>query len=246
MSVIDEIAEYLLAEGATVATAESCTGGLVGHLLTNVSGSSRWYGDGIVAYSYAAKKALLGVEEETLDRVGAVSAEVAEQMARGAKQRMGSDYALAVTGIAGPQGGTDEKPVGLTYIAVATPTRVEVRRCQWHGTREGNKRSSANAVLLLLRDLLRANATQNDERQREMTMNRNAVQALFDSDGTLRPQSFVWQGRRHEISDHGRKWRDGTVRHFLVMSMGRVWELSFDEGTLAWSVTPQTEARVVV
>ncbi|MCB0078845.1 MAG: CinA family protein [Anaerolineales bacterium] len=246
MSLIEEIAARLIASGQRLATAESCTGGLVGHWLTNLPGSSRWYEGGIVAYSYAAKRTLLGVDPETLNRVGAVSAEVARQMALGVRQRLGSDYGLAVTGIAGPQGATDEKAVGLTYIAVATPTAIEVQRCQWHGTREGNKQSSADAVLRLLHDLLYAESEPSHAQQGVEAMNPHAVEALFERDGTLRPRSFVWQGRQHHVSDHGRQWRDGAVRHFLVMSMGRVWELRFHEQQLTWEVEPKTDARRVV
>jgi PncC family amidohydrolase len=105
--------------GLTVATAESCTGGLVAHLLTEVPGSSAYVRGAIVAYADAVKRAELGVPEAVLAAHGAVSAQVAVAMAEGARSRLGSDLAVAVTGIAGPGGGTEAKPVGLVYVAVA-------------------------------------------------------------------------------------------------------------------------------
>lgn len=154
MTLIDSIAQQLLARGAQLCTAESCTGGLIGHLLTNLSGSSNWYLGGAVTYSNELKMGLLGVRADTLHSAGAVSAEVAEQMALGARQAFDCAYAISVTGIAGPTGGSAEKPVGLTFIGVAGPEAVLVRRFVWQGSREGNKLSSAHAALALLLELL--------------------------------------------------------------------------------------------
>ncbi|MGI9350578.1 MAG: CinA family protein [Rhizobiaceae bacterium] len=106
--------------GMTVATAESCTGGLIGGAITAISGSSNVYGRGFITYSNEAKIQILGVETQTLEEHGAVSAECASQMATGALEAANANAAVAVTGIAGPDGGTDAKPVGLVYIAVAT------------------------------------------------------------------------------------------------------------------------------
>ena len=142
--------ELLKAQGKTVVTAESCTGGLIAHRLTNVSGSSAYLLGGIVAYSNEAKMNLLKVQESTLIAVGAVSEEVAGEMALGARTLFHADFALSVTGIAGPDGGTDEKPVGLTYIGLATPEMVQVERFVWDGDREANKDFSADAALKML------------------------------------------------------------------------------------------------
>jgi nicotinamide-nucleotide amidase len=126
---MEEIIGHLLRrEKATLATAESCTGGLVGHRITSVSGSSDYYRGGIVAYANESKIRELNVNADALSRFGAVSEEVARQMANGVRKRFDSDYGLSVTGIAGPTGGTPEKPVGLVYAAVADETRVWVRR----------------------------------------------------------------------------------------------------------------------
>ncbi|MBK9125667.1 MAG: CinA family protein [Chloroflexi bacterium] len=145
-----DVGRRLTAQGATVTTAESCTGGLIAHRLTNIPGSSAYVLGGVVAYSNAVKHALLGVDEAVLAEHGAVSAPVAEQMARGARQALGATYAVSVTGIAGPGGGTADKPVGLTYIGVAGPDGVTVERHIWAGDREQNKAYSADAALALL------------------------------------------------------------------------------------------------
>jgi PncC family amidohydrolase len=159
-----------LEAGLTVVTAESCTGGLVAHELTEVPGSSGYFLGGVVAYADATKRAGLGVPAELLERHGAVSAQVARAMAEGARQRLGADLAVAVTGIAGPGGGSEAKPVGLTYVAVsgripngpadraagqaggtAVGRQVDlVRRCTWTGDRSANKRASAAAAIELL------------------------------------------------------------------------------------------------
>ena len=134
-----------------MASAESCTGGLVGHIVTQVPKSSDHYLGGIVSYSNAVKEELLGVPGDLIERVGAVSAEVAEAMTTGALERFPvAELTVAVTGIAGPDGGSAEKPVGLTYVAAALRDGAAVvERHQWPHDREGNKRASALAALEL-------------------------------------------------------------------------------------------------
>ncbi|HEY6608595.1 MAG TPA: CinA family protein [Candidatus Limnocylindria bacterium] len=137
--------------GWRMAAAESCTGGLVGHLITQVPRSSDHFLGGIVSYSNEAKEELLGVPPELIEQAGAVSPEVAEAMAIGVLERFGhADLGVAVTGIAGPDGGTVDKPLGLTYVAAAArhaPTVVE--RHVWPHGRDGNKRASALAAIQL-------------------------------------------------------------------------------------------------
>ena len=141
----------LLAEqGLTLATAESSTGGLVAHRITSVSGSSAYYLGGFVTYANEAKEALLGVRSETLVAHGAVSEETALEMARGARERLGADVGIATTGIAGPTGGTLEKPVGLVYIALSAADAQLCERHVWHGDRAANNEQSAQAVLRLV------------------------------------------------------------------------------------------------
>ena len=139
-----------VARGITVATAESCTGGLVAHLITEVPGSSAYLRGGIVAYADDVKRAALGVPAEVLAAHGAVSAQVAIAMADGVRRALGTDLGVAVTGIAGPDGGSDAKPVGLVYVAVAGLGAPAVRRFLWQGDRAANKRSSAEAALEML------------------------------------------------------------------------------------------------
>jgi PncC family amidohydrolase len=140
-----------LARGLTVATAESCTGGLVAHLLTEVPGSSGYLRGGVVAYADEVKRSVLGVPAAVLEAHGAVSAQVAVAMAEGVRTAIGSDLGVAVTGVAGPDGGTAAKPVGLVYVAVAGGgAPAEVRRYLWPGDRSGNKAASAEAALELL------------------------------------------------------------------------------------------------
>ncbi len=145
------VGRLLRARGWTVALAESCTGGLVGHRLTQVGGSSAYFERGFVAYSNAAKQALLGVPEAVLREHGAVSAACAEAMARGARERAGTDVGVSVTGIAGPDGGTPTKPVGTVFVGLADAHGTVVERHRFHRDREGNKALSAVHALDLLR-----------------------------------------------------------------------------------------------
>jgi PncC family amidohydrolase len=142
--------------GATLASAESCTGGLIGHLITNVSGSSYYYLGGVMAYADAVKRDVLGVRAETLDTDGAVSETVALQMAHGVCRLLEADYGLAVTGIAGPTGATPGKPVGLVYIALVGPGVERCERHVWNGDRVTNKELSARRALQILIDHLEA------------------------------------------------------------------------------------------
>lgn len=140
--------------GRTVGTAESCTGGLVGHAITSIPGSSGYYVGGVVSYADEVKRDLLDVPAEMLKHHGAVSAQVAVAMAEGLRARLGCDLAVAVTGVAGPDGGTDAKPVGLTYVAVAGPEGHRIERHHWHADRAANKELSAAAALRLLLEVL--------------------------------------------------------------------------------------------
>ncbi|HEX5467363.1 MAG TPA: CinA family protein [Candidatus Limnocylindrales bacterium] len=148
--------ERCTADGSTVGTAESCTAGLIGHLLTETPGASAVFRGGIISYSDAVKGSLLAVPADVLAAHGAVSAQVAVAMARGARRALEVDLALAVTGIAGPDGGTARKPVGLTYVAVADAAGEVVRRHQWAGDRSANKVASAGAALALALERLDA------------------------------------------------------------------------------------------
>ncbi len=150
----EAVGELLRARGLKLALAESCTGGLVADRITDVPGSSDYFLGGLVAYAYEAKTALLGIPREFLIQQGAVNEETARRMASAARERLGADVALGVTGIAGPSGGTPDKPVGLVYIALAAPDLERCERFVWNGDRVENKRLSADAALQMLKEYL--------------------------------------------------------------------------------------------
>jgi PncC family amidohydrolase len=144
------VGDALRRRGLSLAVAESCTGGLIGHRLTNVPGSSEYFLGGIVAYAYEAKERLLGVHHRTLYEHGAVSRETAIEMARGARMALSADIGLSVTGIAGPTGGLPGKPIGLTWVALSTREGESAEEHIWQGNREANKELSAEAALKML------------------------------------------------------------------------------------------------
>lgn len=148
------IGELLTQRGLKLAVAESCTGGLVGHLITNVPGSSTYYMGSVTAYAYEAKVRLLGVRWETLEKYGAVSQDTVLEMAHGVRLVLAADIGLAVSGIAGPGGGTPDKPVGLTWIGLSTPDEEKSWQFIWKGDRLSNKEQSAHMMLQLLADYL--------------------------------------------------------------------------------------------
>ncbi len=142
--------DLLLRSKLTVAVAESCTGGLLGAALTELPGASAYFLGGVLAYSYELKTSLLGVDAQLIAEYGAVSAETATAMARGVVGLAGADVGIAVTGIAGPLGGTPSKPVGTTYVALALPGSEQVSAFWWGGSRDENRRSSVEAALQML------------------------------------------------------------------------------------------------
>jgi PncC family amidohydrolase len=149
-----QVGNLLRERGLKLALAESCTGGRVGDRITNVPGSSGYFLGGVAAYAYEAKVALLGVSWDTLDTHGAVSPETVMEMARGARKALNSDIAAATSGIAGPGGGTSDKPVGTTWIGIAAPDGEWTRKFRFLGDREQNKSAAADAALQMLLDYL--------------------------------------------------------------------------------------------
>ena len=141
----------LAGQGKTIALAESCTGGLLAKFLTDASGSSKYFTHGWVTYSNDAKIGELGVPADLIENHGAVSEEVVRAMARGAREKAGADYAIGVTGIAGPTGGTEQKSVGLVYICIDSGEKSEVKRCQLSGDRAAVRRRAAQTALNMLR-----------------------------------------------------------------------------------------------
>lgn len=149
---IESVVGNLLREkGKTVSTAESCTGGLIAHRLTSISGSSDYFIGSIVSYANEVKMDALGVSEQHLIQFGAVSEQVVSQMAEGVRVKMNTDYAIATSGIAGPNGGTDEKPVGTVWIAVSGPNGTKAKKFLFGQNRERNIEISANTALNMLR-----------------------------------------------------------------------------------------------
>jgi nicotinamide-nucleotide amidase len=149
--LVGHVSRICKERGYTLATAESCTGGLVGKLCTDLPGSSEFYTGGVVAYDNRIKQELLGVRAEQLQTFGAVSEEVALAMAAGVRQRFASTFGLSVTGIAGPGGGTEQKPVGLTWLALAHPDGTAAHRLILAGDREQNRLRAAYAAIDFLR-----------------------------------------------------------------------------------------------
>ena len=148
------VGEELSNHGLRLAVAKSCTGGLIGNLLTNVAGSSRYFMGGIIAYANEAKVRLLGVSQETLEKFGAVSSETVIEMARGVRLALTTDIGISVSGIAGPDGGTPEKPVGTVWIGLSSSSQEYSRHYLWSGDRLAVKEQSAREALNLLVEYL--------------------------------------------------------------------------------------------
>jgi PncC family amidohydrolase len=157
---MDDAGEVLLGQALkerewTLAVAESCTGGLVGHRITEIPGSSDYFMGGIIAYSYEAKKTFLNVSPETLEVHGAVSEETAVEMAEGVREVFDVDIGISITGIAGPASDLSEKPVGLTWIAVSSSEGTWAKSYHWDGNRSENKSQSAEAALALSLEVIK-------------------------------------------------------------------------------------------
>jgi PncC family amidohydrolase len=154
MTLEEKVGQELKARGLRIALAESCTGGLIGHRITGVAGASDYFEAGFITYSNKAKELFLHVSGEVIAAYGAVSKEAAELMAEGARKAAGTEIGLAATGIAGPGGGTPEKPVGTVYIGLATPHGTFVHKYSFRGNRSEIKMETSEAGLRLLHDYL--------------------------------------------------------------------------------------------
>ena len=151
---VKELIDLLHSLNLTISTAESCTGGLVASSIVDVSGSSAVFNEGYITYSNEAKERILGVKQETLLQFGAVSAETAREMAEGVRRISGSDVSMSTTGIAGPTGGTKEKPVGLVYICVSYQSICHVKELRLNGDRTSNRVNTVEEVMQLVLDVL--------------------------------------------------------------------------------------------
>jgi nicotinamide-nucleotide amidase len=154
VNIEEEVGALLRQKGLTLGLVESASGGLISHLITNVPGSSDYYKGSVTAYSNEVKVKVVGVKEATLNNYGAVSAEVAEEMAQGGKNLLAADICLSDTGVAGPSGAAPEKPVGLFFIGLAHGAKTLTQKHNFQGEREQNKKSAAEAALGWLREYL--------------------------------------------------------------------------------------------
>lgn len=154
MAVEEKLVSLLQENKMIITTVESCTGGLVASKIVNVSGASGVFKEGFITYANSAKESYAGVLKETLDRYGAVSSQVAMEMAYGAAEKTGADVAVSVTGIAGPDGGTKEKPVGLVYIGCYVNGKTEFQECHFTGDRLKIREDSVRAALLFTIELI--------------------------------------------------------------------------------------------
>jgi nicotinamide-nucleotide amidase len=155
--LIESVSKLLTDNKLTIATAESCTGGLLGHMLTSISGSSAYYDRGIISYTNEAKQELLGVPKDLLEQYGAVSEQVAASMAKGVRKLAQTDLGVSTTGIAGPTGGTIDKPVGLVYIGVSSKEKTLVKRFEFQGSRLENKDLTCIEALNLIKQMIQQN-----------------------------------------------------------------------------------------
>jgi len=153
-NLAQDVVDLCRQKGLTLGVVESATGGLVSHLITNIPGSSDCYKGSITSYSNEVKIEVVGVKEDTLNKYGAVSDQVAEQMAQGGREVLGTDICIADTGVAGPTGETQGKPVGLFYIGLSHRAGTYTQKHEFHGNREENKRSAAEVALSWLREYL--------------------------------------------------------------------------------------------
>lgn len=154
VDLVETLVNTLREKKLKIATAESCTGGMIASMITSVSGSSDVFDGSVVSYANRIKCDIIGVEESTLERFGAVSSAVARQMSEGIRQKIGADIGIGVTGIAGPTGGSDEKPVGVVFISISTPNNTSVKRCFFDGNRDKVRRLTAvNAIGLALEEI---------------------------------------------------------------------------------------------
>jgi PncC family amidohydrolase len=218
--------------GLTLAVAESCTGGLVGHLITNIPGSSAYFKGGIIAYAYESKIRVLGVNHETLERFGAVSQETVLEMAQGVRQLFQTDIGLSVSGIAGPDGGIPEKPVGLTWIGLWAEDFQQAESFHWQGDRLQVKEQSANQVLKMVNTYLRSQ----DRLKKAETIQ---VICRFDPQGRMYPLSFTCKGSHYSINSVGRQWDDSAGKHILVMDQtDQVHELLYNVHSGKWLLYP--------
>jgi len=237
-----QIGSWLNQKNLYLVTAESCTGGLIGDLITNIPGSSDYYLGGVITYSNQSKINLLGFQRTTLDQFGAVSRETVIEMARGVRDLFSSTaqgrqvIGLSISGIAGPGGGTPQKPVGFVWIAINSPEGEWAWQIQGQGNRTENKNFSAQQALLKLLDVLIGSESA------------GVVQVITrpSPTGDEIPTRIIWRDKDFFITDIGRHWRDKDGEHWLVMNATRqtaqLTRLSSGTWSISIHVSPTTKA----
>lgn len=148
------IAELLIKKGMTISVCESCTGGMLGNIITSIPGSSKYFSGGIIAYSNRVKEKIVGVRHATLKKHGAVSAQVAREMAQGVRKKLKTDLGIAITGIAGPSGGTKKKPIGAVFICLVTRKKICTEYHEFTGRRDHIRKAACKKALGSLKLLL--------------------------------------------------------------------------------------------
>lgn len=235
------IALPLKSAGWSLCLAESCTGGLVSHRVTNIPGSSDYYLGGVNAYTNEIKIRLLGVLPETLATFGAVSEQTVREMALGAQRVFQSDVALSISGIAGPGGGSPQKPVGTVWIGLAIQSVLSASRFHFHGDRVSIKNQSAEMALWLLYQALCEHTPGIRKEKTSFLYHPITVDFSFTPASAPKILSFVWQGKAHTVESHGRQWDDALGHHFLVMDIRqKVYELIWT-GNGCWYLYTKTE-----
>lgn len=236
-----KVGENLRKRGLRLATAESCTGGLVGHRLTNIPGSSDYFVGGVIAYANAVKMQALGVRIQTLEEHGAVSRKTVLEMASGVRRALAADIGLAVSGIAGPGGGTLEKPVGLVWIGLSAPQVEIARRYLFSGDRLPIKEQAAQAALELLEEILQDKlpaAGENLDDSAPGSQLRGVpvdVQTRTSAQGQALPVSLALDEITYRVESIGRRWQDAEGEHILVMIKGgKVFELVYASAGKIW------------
>jgi nicotinamide-nucleotide amidase len=230
------VGKRLRKRGLKLAVAESCTGGLVGHRLTNIAGSSDYYLGSVTAYANEIKERLLGVHHETLLQNGAVSRPTVLEMAAGVRRAMAAvadleqTIGLSISGIAGPGGDTSGKPVGLVWIGLSTSEGEWAWENHFAGDRAQIKSQAAEYALNYLSEYLK-----------ERTLQPTRVETRAGPKDAPIPLSFTWQGRSYQITEMGRRWKDADGHHFLVMtSQQQTFELVQSPDGSAWYLNTST------
>jgi PncC family amidohydrolase len=218
-----EIGRLLVSRGWHLACAESCTGGLISHRVTQIPGSSDYFLGGVIAYANSVKENLLGVSKNTLEKQGAVSQETVQEMAAGVRQALNAEVGLSISGIAGPSGGSALKPVGTIWIGLSTPEGLWTREITARGDRSENKESGAQAALEFLYQHL-SNAEADGKKQSSQgvqPLEPVRVTARFTDDGKIILRHFSHANRKIVVDSIGRQWEDEYGKHILVMDSQR-------------------------